>query len=68
MQLIVSGKNLEVSDWLKDYVEKKVGRLDRYLPGLKEARVELALEHTLERKPEPGCPGHTANKWDHSAW
>ncbi len=46
MQLIVSGKNLEVSDWLKDYVEKKVGRLDRYLPGLKEARVELALEHT----------------------
>lgn len=46
MQLIVSGKNLEVSDWLKDYVEKKVGKLDRYLPSLTEARVELALENT----------------------
>jgi putative sigma-54 modulation protein len=46
MQLIVSGKNLEVSDWLKEYVEKKVGRLDHYLPALTEARVELALEKT----------------------
>ncbi len=46
MELIVSGKNLEVSDWLKDYVEKKIGKLDRYLPTLTEARVELALENT----------------------
>jgi putative sigma-54 modulation protein len=46
MQLIVSGKNLEVSDWLKDYAEKKVGKLDRHLPSLTEARVELALEKT----------------------
>jgi putative sigma-54 modulation protein len=46
MQLIISGKNLEVSDWLKEYVEKKIGKLDRYLPGLTEARVELALENT----------------------
>ncbi len=46
MQLIISGKNLEVSDWLKEYVEKKVGKLDRYLPTLTEARVELALENT----------------------
>ena len=46
MQLIVSGKNLEVSDWLKDYVDKKIGKLGRYLPTLTEARVELALENT----------------------
>lgn len=46
MQLIVSGKNVQVSDWLKEYVEKKVGKLDRYLPSLTEARVELALEKT----------------------
>lgn len=46
MQLIVSGKNLDVSDWLKEYVEKKVGKLDHYLPSLTEARVELALEKT----------------------
>ncbi len=46
MQLIVSGKNLEVSDWLKEYCERKIGKLDRYLPTLSEARVELALEDT----------------------
>lgn len=50
MQLIVSGKNLEVSDWLKEYVERKVGKLDRYLPSLTEARVELALEKTKNTK------------------
>lgn len=50
MQLIVSGKNFDVSDWLKEYVEKKVGKLDRYLPSLTEARVELALEKTKNVK------------------
>jgi putative sigma-54 modulation protein len=50
MQLIISGKNLEVSDWLKEYVEKKIGKLDRYLPALAEARVELALENTKNVK------------------
>lgn len=48
MQLIVSGKNLEVSDRLKEYVEKKIGKLDRYLPSLTEARVEFALEKTRD--------------------
>ncbi len=46
MQLIVSGKNFEVSDYLKEYVEKKIGKLDRKLPTLTEARVELTLENT----------------------
>lgn len=46
MQLIISGKNVEVSDWLREYVEKKIGKLDRYLPTLTEARVELTLEKT----------------------
>jgi putative sigma-54 modulation protein len=46
MNLIVSGKNLEVSERLKDYVDKKIGRLERFLPSLTEARVEFALEKT----------------------
>ena len=50
MQLIISGKNLDVSDWLREYVEKKIGKLDRYLPALTEARVELALENTKNVK------------------
>ena len=46
MNVIVSGKNLEVSEGLKEYVEKKIGKLDRYLPTLTDARVEFALEKT----------------------
>jgi putative sigma-54 modulation protein len=46
MNVIVSGKNLEVSEGLKEYVEKKIGKLERKLPSLSEARVELTLEKT----------------------
>lgn len=46
MQLIIKGKNVEVTDRLRDYVERKVGKLDRYLPTITEARVELSREHT----------------------
>ena len=46
MQLIITGKNLQVSDWLDTYIRKKIGRLDRYLPEPSEARVELGEENT----------------------
>jgi putative sigma-54 modulation protein len=41
MQLTITGKNLEITDSLRKYVEKKIGRLDRYLPNIQDARVEL---------------------------
>ncbi len=44
MQLIIQGKNIEITDWLRQYVEKKTSRLDRYLPNIQEARVELSIE------------------------
>ncbi len=44
MQLIIKGKNVEVSDPLREYVERKIGRLDRYLPDVDEARVELSVQ------------------------
>lgn len=50
MDLIIKGKNLEITDWLHEYVEKKVRRLDRYLPGVEEARVELTMENTRSAK------------------
>ncbi|HEY64857.1 MAG TPA: ribosome-associated translation inhibitor RaiA [Caldilineae bacterium] len=46
MSLIIQGKNIEVTDWLRQYVEKKVGRLDRYLPDIQETRVELSAHRT----------------------
>jgi len=35
-------KNMEVTDRIKDYVEKKVSKLDRFLSDIEEARVDLA--------------------------
>jgi putative sigma-54 modulation protein len=46
MQLIITGKNTDVSDRMESYVRRKLGKLDRYLNdnGPVEARVELSTE------------------------
>lgn len=36
-------KNMELTDRIKDYVDKKVGKLDRYLPDIDEARVDISF-------------------------
>lgn len=36
-------RNMEVTDRIQDYVTKKVSKLDRYLPNIDEARVDLAF-------------------------
>jgi putative sigma-54 modulation protein len=55
MQLIIKSKNLEVTDRLQDYVETKVGKLDRYLPTIHEARVELSTETTRSAQDRQVC-------------
>jgi putative sigma-54 modulation protein len=46
MQLLVHGRNVEVTDWIRDYVNKKVGRLERYLNQVSDARIELSHNAT----------------------
>lgn len=41
MQLLVHGRNVEITDWIREYINKKVGKLDRFLPQVSDARVEL---------------------------
>jgi len=50
MQLMIQGKNIEVTDRLQGYIEKKVGKLDRYLPTITEARMELSVEDARSAK------------------
>ncbi|HJW90384.1 MAG TPA: ribosome-associated translation inhibitor RaiA [Anaerolineales bacterium] len=38
----IYGKNLEVTDRISDYVNKKISKLDRYLGEIDDARVDLA--------------------------
>ena len=45
MQLHVKGKNLEVSDSIRSYVERKLQKLDRRVHDLTEVEIELAVEH-----------------------
>jgi putative sigma-54 modulation protein len=44
MNIIVTGRHLEVTDALKNYVEKKVKRFDRYISNISEANVTLTVE------------------------
>jgi len=46
MNLTVHGRNVVISERVQDYVEKKVGRLEKYLPQIREARTELVRRET----------------------
>jgi putative sigma-54 modulation protein len=46
MQTMIHGRNVEVNDRVREYVDKKVGKLERYLPKVHEARVELSHNAT----------------------
>jgi len=42
LQVEIYGRNMDVTDRIQEYIEKKVSKLDRYLSGIEEARVDLA--------------------------
>ncbi len=46
LEVEVTTRNLELTDRIHDYVVKKVSKLDRYLGGIDEARVDLAQVKT----------------------
>jgi putative sigma-54 modulation protein len=41
MELTITGKNMQISDRIREYVEKKASKLDRYLNNIDEASLEL---------------------------
>jgi putative sigma-54 modulation protein len=55
MELMIKGRNVEVTERLHDYVHKKIGRLDRYLPTISEAWVELSVEGTKAAQDRQVC-------------
>ncbi len=46
MKVMVNGRNIEVTDYMREYVTKKVGRLERYLPQIGEVRADLTQNTT----------------------
>ncbi|MGQ9556717.1 MAG: ribosome hibernation-promoting factor, HPF/YfiA family [Desulfurispora sp.] len=49
MQVQVRGRNMEVTPALKDYVEKRLGKLERFLENLNEAQVTMTVEKDSHR-------------------
>jgi len=49
MNVQVRGRNIEVTDALKDYVVKRVGKLDKYIDNLGDAQVTLTVEKESHR-------------------
>ena len=48
MQITIHAKNTSVSDRLQDYAEKKLGKLDRYLPNIAKVDLEIAAERNRQ--------------------
>ena len=46
MNLIVTGRNVEVTDHIEEYVEKKLEKVERHLPHVNEVRAELVYRET----------------------
>ena len=51
MRITITGKNIEVSEYLNDLIVKKVSKLDKYFPENTEVHVAMAVErnrHIIE--------------------
>jgi putative sigma-54 modulation protein len=44
LDVSIIARNIELTEWLQSYVETKIGKMDRYLPLLVSANVELTRE------------------------
>ncbi|ADI02633.1 ribosome hibernation-promoting factor, HPF/YfiA family [Syntrophothermus lipocalidus] len=49
MRIEVRGKNIELTDALREYVEKRLSKLERFIDDLKEAQVTLSVEGDTHR-------------------
>ena len=46
MELLITGKNMELTATLRQLIERKLGKLSRRLPNIKEQKVEIYQEKT----------------------
>ncbi len=46
MEVSIHGRNIAITERLDEYVTKKAAKLDRYLPTIDEAHMELSVEKT----------------------
>lgn len=49
MNVQIRGRNVEVTPALRDYVEKRVGKIEKYLGNIRDAQVTLTVEKGFHR-------------------
>lgn len=49
MKIVVRGKNFEVTNALREWVEKKVGKVEKYFDNIEEAQVMLTVNRDRHR-------------------
>lgn len=49
MRIVVRGKNFEVTNALREWVEKKVGKVEKYFDNIEEAQVMLSVSRGRHR-------------------
>ena len=42
LEVDIYGRNMEITERIEEYVDKKVSKLDRYISNIDQARVDLA--------------------------
>ncbi|MFC1902556.1 ribosome hibernation-promoting factor, HPF/YfiA family [Chloroflexota bacterium] len=50
MELHITGQNVELSESVRRHIERKLGKLNRYLPNIMESKVEITEEKTKSRQ------------------
>ena len=50
MQIIITGKGIELTDAIKDYAEKKISGLDKFFDGIIRAHVTVGMETRHHQK------------------
>ncbi len=50
MDLVIKGKNLDVPESAREYIEKKAQKFDRHLQSISKAKVEVSEENTRSRE------------------
>jgi len=49
LKVLVRGRNIDVTNALKDYVAKRVGKLDKYIDNFGDAQVTMTVEKDSHR-------------------
>lgn len=52
MDIVVRGKHFDVPERVDDRCREKLAKLDRYLPALQDAAVEVDISHEKAKQPE----------------